>query len=92
MYLIYDIQVNTSLNVDLGANKPSKWHKMAIISVRDFAKAKYLKALFLAHFSIFSAEIFRIRQKPYFYLMLLIHFSKKNSRAGARGFYGSGTN
>ena len=59
MYLIYDIQVNTSLNVDLGTNKPSKWHKMAIISVRDFAKAKYLKSLLLAHFSIFFPEIYQ---------------------------------
>ena len=91
MYLIYDLYVNTSLNVDLGANKPSKWREIAIISVRDFGILKFFLSLFLAHFSIFSAEIFRIHQKPYFDLMLLIHFSKKISRAKARRFYGSNT-
>ena len=36
MNLIYDLYVNSSLNVDLKASKPSKWHEIAHISVRDF--------------------------------------------------------
>ena len=45
MYLIYDLEVKGSLNVDMTANKPSKWHEIAIISVRDFALTGVMKKL-----------------------------------------------